>query len=184
MSKSDFINTYSYTKDVHIKRKTDLNEECEMLILENILVGDILEVGCGKGYLSNLLTQYGNVTAVDIAVHDRIRETKVNFVEGDIQHLQFADNSFDTVVCTHTLEHVQHLFQAINELKRVTKKRLIIVVPSQRPYKFTFDLHVHFFPYEFSLLSVMSGECSNRLCKYAGGDLFYLEDNPVPYLYS
>ena len=30
-------------------------------------------------------------------------------------------------------------------------QKLIVVVPCQREYKYTFDLHTHFFPYQFSL---------------------------------
>lgn len=105
----------------------------------------------------------------------RKRYPRLKFVEARIEKLPFRDNKFDTVVCTHTLEHIQDLAQGISELRRVAKKRLIIVVPKQRPYKYTFDLHLHFFPYEHSLLTVM-GPGRNNSCRTVGGDLFYIED--------
>lgn len=40
---------------------------------------------------------------------------------------------------------------ALAELRRVAKRRLIIVVPKQRNYKYTFELHINFFPYLFDL---------------------------------
>jgi hypothetical protein len=58
----------------------------------------------------------------------------------------------------------------------VTKKRLIVVVPKQRPYKYTFDLHLHFFPYEHSLRTIMGPNHGAVFCKDVGGDLFYVED--------
>lgn len=71
-------------------------------------------------------------------------------VKGSILSLPFNDNSFDTVLCTHALEHIKDYRLALKELLRVTKHRLIITVPRQREYKYTIDLHVHFFPYLYS----------------------------------
>jgi ubiquinone/menaquinone biosynthesis C-methylase UbiE len=70
---------------------------------------------------------------------------------GSLENLPFDDDSFDTVVCTHTLEHIRNIGQALKEIRRVTRKTLIVVVPKQREYKYTFDLHIHFFPYISSL---------------------------------
>jgi|SaaInlStandDraft_3_1057020.scaffolds.fasta_scaffold240202_1 ubiquinone/menaquinone biosynthesis C-methylase UbiE len=105
----------------------------------------------------------------------------VNMIDvGIIEHPALQSpltfDSYDTVVCTHTLEHVQNISEAIIELRRVTKNRLIIVVPQQRPYKYTFDLHVHFFPYTHSLLSIIGNKSKEVICKEAQGDLFYYEN--------
>jgi ubiquinone/menaquinone biosynthesis C-methylase UbiE len=88
--------------------------------------------------------------------------------------LPFGDASFDTVICTHTLEHVRNIHQAVSELRRVTGRRLIIVVPKQRPYRYTFDLHLHFFPYKSNFLTLMGNQAS--VCQEIGGDIFYVED--------
>jgi Methyltransferase domain len=103
---------------------------------------------------------------------------RVTFKNADIEKLPFKDNEFDTIVSTHTLEHVQDIFQAISELRRVAKKRIILVVPKQRPYKSTFDLHIHFFPYPHSLQAIM-GNKNKSICKEVGGDLFYLETKKI-----
>lgn len=42
-------------------------------------------------------------------------------VVGDIHRLPLADNSFDCVICTGTLEHVANPWQAVSELCRVLK---------------------------------------------------------------
>ena len=72
------------------------------------------------------------------------------FQRADITALPFSDHSFVVVFCTHTLEHIRDPQKAISELTRVTRQRLIIVVPRQREYRYTVDLHVNFFPYLYS----------------------------------
>jgi ubiquinone/menaquinone biosynthesis C-methylase UbiE len=151
-----FVEYYNHVQDVLVDRETDLNELCFSEILKNIKGKTVLEVGFGKAHLSKAISSKGfNVTAADIIIPGDLakRYPKINFVEANIETLPFKDKNFDTVVCTHTLEHVQDLSKSVSELKRVAKKRLIVVVPRQRPYKYTFDLHLHFFPVCFQLKS-------------------------------
>jgi len=57
---------------------------------------------------------------LDPALTDR---DGVRFVEGSVEDLPFLDDAFDTVVSTHTLEHVQRIGVALSELRRVAAKR-------------------------------------------------------------
>jgi hypothetical protein len=45
--------------------------------------------------------------------------------------LPFADNQFDLVVCSETLEHVPEHTKAISELIRVASKAVVITVPHE-----------------------------------------------------
>ncbi len=177
MSEKEFVKRYKEIEKISIKRETDLNKACVVKVEKNVIGKSVLEVGCGKGFLANRLSKHYPVTAVDIIIDQRITKKypEISFIEANIEKLPFGNKSYDTVVCTHTLEHVQNLFLAISELRRVTKKRLIIVVPKQRPYRFTFDPHLHFFPYVHSLLVIM-GSHRNNSCIEVDGDLFYTED--------
>ena len=159
-------------------RETDLNVGCMDAILEDVVGRTVLEVGCGRGFLAQRMSSTHQVVALDIVLdyHLPARCPGVQFVQGNIERLPFRDRQFDTVVCTHTLEHVQRLFTALSELKRVTRRRLIVVIPKQRPYRYTLDLHVHFFPYEVSLLNLMRTSDAVGICRTIGGDLFYMED--------
>jgi ubiquinone/menaquinone biosynthesis C-methylase UbiE len=74
-------------------------------------------------------------------------DAKFKIIKADITSLPFEDSSFDTVLCTHTLEHIRNPKKALGELMRVAKQRLIIVVPRQREYLYTPDLHINFFAY-------------------------------------
>jgi ubiquinone/menaquinone biosynthesis C-methylase UbiE len=177
MDEKEFVESYRLVQDVLIDRQTDLNERCFSEILKNIKGKTVLEVGFGKALLSSAISSKGyKVTAADILVPKELKKKypKINFVDANIEELPFKNKSFDTVVCTHTLEHVQDIYKSVSELKRVTKKRLIVVVPRQRPYKFTFDLHLHFFPYASNLL-VIFGRGKN-ICKELDGDWYYQEE--------
>ncbi len=170
---------YRETGKVSFERDSDLNQKSIELIKQNIVGKKLLEVGCGKGYLSNMIAEDSNIdiTAVDILIdRKKLKDTKnLKFIEANVLNLPFADKAFDTVICTHTLEHVIHLQNAIEELRRVAN-RLVIVTPRQRPYKYTFDLHINFFPYLNSFLLVMGKEGKNVICIDADGDIFYTED--------
>ncbi len=70
----------------------------------------ILEVGCGTGWMAERLTQFGSVTATDLAdeVVERAqrRYPEVRFVSGDFLTLEFETGRYDAVVTLETLSHV------------------------------------------------------------------------------
>jgi ubiquinone/menaquinone biosynthesis C-methylase UbiE len=98
------------------------------------------------------------------------------FCKADVTQLQFQDHAFDTVICAHTLEHVFDIEKALSEVRRVCSKRLIVVVPRQREYRYTFDLHIHFFPYAYKLQQLMGPRAT---IYNVGGDLMAIEDLPA-----
>ncbi len=176
LSEKEYQDIYKQVDSVIFTKETDLNAKCLDKIIQSIKGQDVLEVGCGKGYLAKKLSQKFKVTASDIYLDPHFPQVpNLKFKQANIENLPFKNQGFDTVICTHTLEHVQNLFQAISELRRVTKKRLIVVVPKERPYKYTFNLHLHFFPYPHSFLTIMGTNKKNS-CHDVGGDLFYIED--------
>jgi 2-polyprenyl-3-methyl-5-hydroxy-6-metoxy-1,4-benzoquinol methylase len=70
----------------------------------------ILEVGCGAGWMSERLQQFGSVTATDLAreviARARTRLPKVRFLAGDFMALSFPRESYDVVVSLEVLPHV------------------------------------------------------------------------------
>lgn len=178
MKKSEFSRIYKEVNKVAVSRKTDLNEACIKKIQKEIKGKTILEVGCGRVYLSNLLSDNYKVTASDIAIDKELifKYPRLTFVEADAEKLPFKAMAFDTVVCTHTLEHVLNFEKAVSELRRVARKRIIIVVPKQRPYKYTFDLHINFFPYKETLLLALNSNPKTSKCVELDHDFLYLEE--------
>lgn len=180
LSQKEFVELYRqvYNAGGAIERTTDLNVESVVAIRKAVVGETILEVGCGGGYLLSQLQKKGTrLSATDILISEPLRQKyqDVTFISAPMESLPFPDRSFDTVVTTHTIEHVRDLCQSISELRRVTKRRLIIVTPKQRPYRHTPDLHLHFFAYPESLLALMGPNLDNS-CQVVGGDLFYVEN--------
>lgn len=177
LTKEDFEKYYHILSDKHIKRETDLNSQSVKKVLESIVGETVLDAGSGRGFLAKKIVETMNikVTGIDINISEKLKKcSNPSFIEGNIEVLPFSDKSFDTIICSHTLEHVQNIDGAIKELRRIARKRLIIIVPKQREYKYTFDLHLHFFPYVFSLQKIMKN--INAQCFAIDNDLFYLED--------
>ncbi len=98
--------------------------------LSQLSKGSVLDVGCGDGYLSSLLSDYfQEVVATDIR---RAERSDIQQVVSDVLALPFASRSFDCVLLSNILEHVGDRKTAVEECLRVLKKggALVITVPS------------------------------------------------------
>ena len=90
-----------------------------------------LDVGARDGYISAQLADRSmQVTALDLE-KPVIADSRVHCVKGDITALDWADSSFDLVLCAEVLEHIppQLLARGCAELQRVAKRYLLIGVP-------------------------------------------------------
>jgi SAM-dependent methyltransferase len=71
---------------------------------------DILEVGCGTGWLVPTLTPYGRVTGTDLIEESidqaRERHPDARFVAGDFASVDLPVDGYDVVVTVETLAHV------------------------------------------------------------------------------
>ncbi len=100
------------------------------------LIGDILEVGCGIGNFSQILAEYGQVTAIDIdpdLVKKIHKNDRINAGFGDIEKGKyfFQKKTFDTITCINVLEHIKNDEQALYNMYKLLKKdgKLILLVP-------------------------------------------------------
>lgn len=86
----------------------------------------IADLGCGSGVFTSLLQRRGfDCVGVDLSPKlIRIaRQTypDVEFREGDIEHLPFADESFDGVLLAGVLHHLPELSACAAEIKRILR---------------------------------------------------------------
>lgn len=91
---------------------------------------DILDIGCGAGFLTNALAKDGHrVTGVDLspnslAVARKKDLTKsVRYMELDALALPFPERSFDVVCAMDFLEHVEHPEQIIRAAARLLRPK-------------------------------------------------------------
>jgi len=54
------------------------------------------------------------------------------------ERLQYKDNSFDLVICSEVLEHLENPQKALRELIRVSKKYILVSVPNE-PWFYLFN---------------------------------------------
>ena len=107
----------------------------------------ILDVGCADGLLWEGFPYRG--TLLDKEVREGAEPCHPDVV-GTAEDLPFADNSFDIVLLSEILEHLEKPEIALREATRVAKLKVILTVPWEavwRPeYKpFTNPEHIHYF---------------------------------------
>ena len=149
---------------------------------------NILDVGCGCGYLISILDKLiidKNITGIDIdppEMSDCKFTTKNNieFFRGNINDSikDIKNNSYEMVICTHFLEHIENPGFLIREMRRISSETLILVCPLEKPYKWGFNYHVNFFTNTISFLKLARSDYKSSLffkCHERLGDTMYVE---------
>lgn len=151
MSDAELRELYSRISTWADSRPTDTNPEAMEYVLANLdrEARSLLDVGSGRGFFLERVTLPQTIGCDLLGRPD---------VLAMAERLPFKDASFDVVHCAHTLEHVRNLGAAIAELKRVARKQVIVVVPRQRWFEFTMDLHLQFFETPDALQRAVGGE--------------------------
>ncbi|MCB9845775.1 MAG: class I SAM-dependent methyltransferase [Phycisphaeraceae bacterium] len=89
-----------------------------------ILRGRILDVGCDQRRLAAHLDSGAEYVGVDLAPG---ADVVLNL---DREDLPFPDRTFDCVVCTDVLEHLDRAHRVFDELCRVGSDRIVISLPN------------------------------------------------------
>lgn len=98
----------------------------------------ILDAGCGEGFSLAKLAEKGigkdllGIDGSEVALelgHQLF--PSLNLTQGNIYSLPYKNDSFDLVVCTEVLEHLQNAEKAVSEVLRTTKKYAIFSVPHE-----------------------------------------------------
>jgi len=108
----------------------------------------VLDAGCGEGFVTAYLARRNpalQITGVDLSPDAVAYATehygeRARFRKGSLYKLPFSDNSFDAVLCSEVLEHLDDVDRAVEELKRVTRRHVLITVPREPYFKWLNDL--------------------------------------------
>jgi len=103
---------------------------------------DLLDIGCGTGTWTAMvagsemnsrlvmgLDYAWSMCKVAHAKAETIGTGAPQFLQGDSEHLPFADQSFDAVTCSNSLHHYPHQQETIHEMYRVLRPggRLMLI---------------------------------------------------------
>lgn len=144
----------------------------EILSLVNKLNGNVLDFGCGRGKVVELLRNQGLESyGIEIdrkAIRESINNDTSPYItlyDGEFP-LPYQNNEFDNIICIEVLEHIPNFKEAIKELYRVSNNKVIITVPDISaiprlhqfgvvPWHLLESTHINFFTQQ-SLLKELS----------------------------
>ncbi len=109
--------------------------------LQHVIGNDILDAGCGEGItLEKLVKLFPKAHVVGIDTEPEnleiCRKHGLPAQEGSLYALPFADASFDTVLFSEVIEHLDTPEKALSEIFRVLRPggRVIIIFPNDRTF--------------------------------------------------
>lgn len=101
----------------------------------------LLDVGCGNGFFTFYFAKICDVTGLDFSKQMLAINPHSKLIYGQAENLPFSDKSFDIVFCSNLLHHLDKPKKAMQEMKRVSKKYIIISEPNRNnPLLFCFNL--------------------------------------------
>jgi SAM-dependent methyltransferase len=145
VQRPDFFGWKYYDKPKDVRTESGYNQYSAQdsgihgaarVVLSYFAPRRVLDVGCAKGYVVQILRDHGiDAWGVDISQYaiETAPESVRPFLHvGSVLDLEFEDDSFDLVTCLETLEHLhpERTQQAVAELCRVTSDKLFVTIPS------------------------------------------------------
>ncbi len=115
--------------DISIKEKTDI-------VLDKIPndVKTIIDIGCGDGAITNVLAdKYIKVIGLEQSKEAlKYISDKVDILNCNASKIPINENTIDLVFSSEMIEHLddENLGKVIDEIKRITKKYIMISVPN------------------------------------------------------
>ena len=107
-----------------------------MNMLSHFTFESLIDVGGAEGYKGAMVRHLFNaeVKSCDLSKEACDRADEIYNVDTqaiDVQDLPFETDSFDIVLCSEVLEHVQEFETAVEQLVRVSRKAVIITLPHE-----------------------------------------------------
>jgi len=154
-----------YEKEYHFKVHNNLlnnkryylfRSKYSDLIYWRYLNGRVIEFGCGLG--QNIFLHRGDSLGIDISEF-ALAECKNKGISTQRDIKKIKNESFESVLCVHVLEHLKNPYETIEEFYRVLKKdgKLVIILPFSKKNKlykdFKSDISKHFYNWNFSSIN-------------------------------
>jgi 2-polyprenyl-3-methyl-5-hydroxy-6-metoxy-1,4-benzoquinol methylase len=108
---------------------------------------NLLDCGCGRGRLLDLIGSDYNYTGIDMdpALIDYLsnKYPKSNFIKGDLNKILelVPDEKYDTIILAALIEHVSQPISLILNLRKLLKPNGIIIITTPSP---SFEMIYHY----------------------------------------
>jgi len=117
---------------LRLELKVDPSAWVQKYLAHRVCPGaEVLSVGCGPGVILRAVTDLdSSISATGIDVSDgrlqqakekNLENSRVQFVCGDAQSMEFQSDSFDLVYCRMLLQYLKEKERAVSEMARVCK---------------------------------------------------------------
>ena len=93
---------------------------------------EVLDVGCGNGFIAHHLSAMLGATVTGIDVMART-EALINYRQYDGAQIPFANKSVDAVLLCYVLHHVQDVSALLADVKRVLRPNGLVVIYEDIP---------------------------------------------------
>lgn len=130
------FNTAERAGDTSIKNTYLLSRhQAAYQFAERIIMGHVLELGCGNGYgMKQLYTQCTTYTGIDKYVNSKIQlSNNAAIVRSMLPEIRLVrENYYDVVICFQVIEHIQDDRKMMTEIYRVLKPggKLLLTTPN------------------------------------------------------
>jgi len=91
----------------------------------------ILDVGCGNGFFTYYFSKLAYTVGIDYSRYMLSTNPCNQLIQGSALALPFKANSFDLVFCSNLLHHIKDPEMVIREMKRVSKKYVVLSEPNR-----------------------------------------------------
>lgn len=145
-----YITNDVMTEMINVRRYNDHLER--YLYIRRWMYGVVLDIGCGIGYGSNILSSnqlvrwvYGvdiDENAIEIAKHE-FQNEKTTFLNADLNHTSYR-HTIDVLVAIEFIEHLEKLDRFQDFVRKISPKTIIISFPN-KPSKMFNKFHYHDF---------------------------------------
>lgn len=124
-----FYNTSYMEHEINVHNTPELYRR--LLTVRDFLrehkdVNKILDVGCSRGYLSKIIK---NKQLYGIDISSELLKDVTGYKESrkaSVLKIPYPDNFFELVICFQVVEHILEYKRALIELKRVSKKYILL----------------------------------------------------------
>jgi ubiquinone/menaquinone biosynthesis C-methylase UbiE len=143
MNVQQAYNAWASQYDTNENKTRDLEARSLREMLHAVTVDRCLEIGCGTGKNTQWLAEKAkHVTAVDLSeamlakAKEKVRTDRVTFRQADIAtEWVFAEGSYNLVVFSLVLEHIEHLEIVFEKAARVLQPGGYLYVGELHPFK-------------------------------------------------